>query len=661
LIQKLNCSYYTKIKQEDEKLSEHDVENQIQQNDIKIPIKQEIENMPKNISQLLLKYFNKLRLNKWFLFYGYFAMLITQAILNMILYILLNAVGTNLENFTNIFLAIVVIQYIIPTFWYIIDRPISNEVKICISNMFYSDELDRYNKQTFSNKHKLDIYEINKKLENIVNMIQNMIVTGMTNIINLVCLMIGTIYICIKQNMLMLFVITLIVNILYQLIIMCTLRKNMEKNRKIDNNEIHNYETKLTLFLPLIQYDNTITDTIKKIINYVLYKREILYYNNWTTLYFINKIINRSPYLLLYLMIHKYDIVTILIMMNVFDNLNNTFNTLINFLTGCEEYQDKLTIYKKGYDDLREQVVNICEECKKTIENNKRKIKIVNDDLSPLERNDSNYLDNKFCIENNNDIINLNFGETIVIRGESGIGKSTFINKLLGKINDDNVTIKFQTNKLDCDKNRDCFFEFYQSIKEKMPSGNITIKDLFKCYIIDEQFKFSYCSCINNNSSNEINNTKNKFICSNCKTIYDDHVDNDDELITECLKICELEKWYEKTMEKKLYQNISNKISGGEKSRLALATVIYKIITTGNKKYRVLILDEPEQGLDREIAKKVLKNIFDLCKNNGDEKYPEITKKIQFTNPTSVIMVTHLCDCVLNNIGATKKYRIVDE
>jgi ABC-type glutathione transport system ATPase component len=438
-------------------------------------------------------------------------------------------------------------------------------------------------------------------------------------------------------------------------------------------------------------------------------------------------------------MLYKYDVLTILIMMNVFDNLNNTFNALINFFTWCEEYQDKLSIYIKSYDDLNKtNNYKNCTECTKPISNKKEynyNVIIVNEEMLQIN-NDNLYQisnDKQFCIQHNDNKINLNFGEIMVIRGESGIGKSTLINKLLGKIKDDFVNISVTNNLLTVENNNDCFFEFYQSIKEKMPSGNITIKDLFNCEILDKKYNFSCCLCLNNKT-----NIENTSVYNECKK---HSLDYENKLIVECLKICELENWYENIMDKNLHVNISNKISGGEKSRLALATIIYKLVKTGNTEQRLLILDEPEQGLDREIAEKVLQNIFYLCrhkKENVDDKTlndlllfceqiqalcklktsdtityfnsidNELLKKLKqietfksneiklndsfqsqeilkirnetlelqhkikiikscqiltkdttFNNLTSIIMVTHLCDCTLNKLCVDKKYRII--
>lgn len=91
-----------------------------------------------------------------------------------------------------------------------------------------------------------------------------------------------------------------------------------------------------------------------------------------------------------------------------------------------------------------------------------------------------------------------------------------------------------------------------------------------------------------------------------------------------------------------MHIKIKNNISGGEKTRLVIAIKLFKL----------LILDEPEQGCDTFVAKIVLIKILNLCNNSLDKKmYPKITKKINCNNVCIIpIIITHLCDCILNKL-----------
>ncbi len=100
------------------------------------------------------------------------------------------------------------------------------------------------------------------------------------------------------------------------------------------------------------------------------------------------------------------------------------------------------------------------------------------------------------------------------------------------------------------------------------------------------------------------------------------------------------EKWFNDTMKRDLDAHIGIKISGGEKARLCLAVMMYKVIT---KNAQWLILDEPEQGIDQELAPEMLRGIF--------REFPDLT----------IFLITHLCECKMGYLGVTAEWKIVDK
>jgi ABC-type transport system involved in cytochrome bd biosynthesis fused ATPase/permease subunit len=83
--------------------------------------------------------------------------------------------------------------------------------------------------------------------------------------------------------------------------------------------------------------------------------------------------------------------------------------------------------------------------------------------------------------------------------------------------------------------------------------------------------------------------------------------------------------------------NIEERISGGQKCRLALATRVYQMMTNNHKK--IFILDEPEQGSDN-VAIQVIQNIFDMF------------------NDKTIILITHICDCKLRNLNVHWDHKV---
>ena len=77
------------------------------------------------------------------------------------------------------------------------------------------------------------------------------------------------------------------------------------------------------------------------------------------------------------------------------------------------------------------------------------------------------------------------------------------------------------------------------------------------------------------------------------------------KLARKCLKICCVDYWSDKLKDN---DEFGGKISTGEKSRVIIALLVLYPVIYFNKK--VLILDEPERGLDPHVAYKVLSNIL---------------------------------------------------
>ena len=84
-----------------------------------------------------------------------------------------------------------------------------------------------------------------------------------------------------------------------------------------------------------------------------------------------------------------------------------------------------------------------------------------------------------------------------------------------------------------------------------------------------------------------------------------------EEIMKRCCELCFIWDW---AKEKDVNVTIKNEISGGQKSRLLIAVKLYQMIVM---KKRILILDEPEQGSDPDVAYGMLKNIV--------KGFPDIT------------------------------------
>jgi len=161
----------------------------------------------------------------------------------------------------------------------------------------------------------------------------------------------------------------------------------------------------------------------------------------------------------------------------------------------------------------------------------------------------------------------------ILITGPSGGGKSTFLNGFSGNI----PGLNFKNGNPH--EHIDYIVTFYQSIKENFPTSRITVRQLFE----DEQNDQLIKRCC------EIACVFDWVSELTVKNTAETSIDMDKNSVYDC--------------------DINERISGGQKSRLALATRIYKMFK--DTKRQVFILDEPEQGSDAQLAYKLIKNVLE--------------------------------------------------
>lgn len=190
-------------------------------------------------------------------------------------------------------------------------------------------------------------------------------------------------------------------------------------------------------------------------------------------------------------------------------------------------------------------------------------------------------------------------GDKIVVIGNSGCGKTTFVNKLLGKRAGAIFSIHNKNN-----------------ISYELVPANYT-----DCFIVNPQ------------NSNEIYKTNKITI----RQLFSDEKDN--TLIMECLDDCCLDKWlkrFEKTTECKectvLDIPINNKVSGGEKRRLITAMVICKCrkLYSKSRSHIIFFGDEIDDGTDTD---------------QGIDMYTRICKRLC---DITMILVTHNKETVVH-------------
>lgn len=173
-------------------------------------------------------------------------------------------------------------------------------------------------------------------------------------------------------------------------------------------------------------------------------------------------------------------------------------------------------------------------------------------------------------------------GDIVRLTGSTGAGKTTFVDSLKGVVK--GLKLKTGINPM-------CFLtkisHMRQDIRDSIPFNEVSIKDLF--------------------------------------------YQRKENLIREILCVVGLENWLNGIMENNLDKKINNQISGGQKTLFCLALTLVDAIDK-----QMLILDEPEQGLDSELVPETLEKTFKWLKS----KNPSLR----------IIFISHLCKCVVERL-----------
>jgi ATP-binding cassette, subfamily B, bacterial PglK len=213
-----------------------------------------------------------------------------------------------------------------------------------------------------------------------------------------------------------------------------------------------------------------------------------------------------------------------------------------------------------------------------------------------LENINFRHNSNQTLIENLNLVINKY--DKIIILGESGSGKSTFIDILTGLIKPDRGTIKLDNIKID--KNN---LKTYQK-KISLITQNIFLEEgtLLK----------------------NITNTNKK-------------IDVDFKHLKRCCEISEISNFINKNKDKyQMYiSHNGNNLSGGQKQRIAIAKALYR-------NSDILIFDETTSEIDVKIEKKLLNNFSKHLKNKTIILVTHKTQKNNFFNKRFILTANKL-------------------
>ena len=235
------------------------------------------------------------------------------------------------------------------------------------------------------------------------------------------------------------------------------------------------------------------------------------------------------------------------------------FEYIFHNYYGYKNSNDKMINYnnfKKEYQNNKKQKNNIKYKLNHNFNYN---ISVLYDVIYDINRSKLSYNIN-FFIKNN---------DRIILEGQSGSGKSTFCKIISGHFKNYDLPISEQI-----------------------------------LYINQNNYiNYQYRTLLNIITENDIRNINI-------------NIDIINEIINNIIPIDDIKNSFNN---KDNYLNIKlndKNLSGGQEKRIYLIMWIYYLITN-IKKYKILIIDEPDKGLDYELFYKITKNIFesDILKN----------------------------------------------
>lgn len=455
-----------------------------------------------------------------------------------------------------------------------------------IKHDFESNGLKKYTSMSFENKNSKPSTLFYEKNQAAGRSLYLLVEWGLPNFMNLVGVICSVVWVFIQKRLLLELLTALVVCVLVYIFVIRNKQNNFTKLDKEIKKVSQRIRSKIQLDLIPFQYKECTAERIIKQLK-VIEDNDNIIDLEWNKIIGLTCTSNQYVAVMMSYLASN-DIPSFMLIMLTMNNLSNAitnctyfttqYNRIYNDYSNLEEFWSG-AVFK---DDVR--------KLQPTVD-----LRVVN---VRVQRPKSN-----FIVALSPDInISLKPGEKIYIHGPSASGKSTLVKAILGQIKGAHLNIGKPKNYYHNVVN------YFQEIKEKMPSSKITIRDYFKGQkdnnIIEKYLLRVF-------ESNELCRMKETFLSS-------DDVNTNGE--TNAYDI-----------------ELNERISGGQKSRIILTLRGYEA-DMANKS--IIVLDEPCPDVDHDTYTKNMNRFFDCYKNH------------------TIIMIAHLCKCKKDslNIAWSQEY-----
>ena len=487
----------------------------------------------------------------------------------------------------NLIVYYLIFSYIQKMFNPIIIQPIIIKLNTSIQIKFYKNYTYQYDKLTYECKNSKTHSLFIENVRNAYHSIEHVIDWGLIQSLSLISAFISVFITFSKKNLLKYLIIFLIIyNLLYYLVI----KKKQEEYYKVqkeNQSKRTQNNTKEYLYSIPFQYKEISPDFMINIKENTLngnLKADL----SWNYFLIFNEsMIEFISMILIY--VCSTDIKTFMLIIISMNELSGAVQGLSSFIT---TYQRLLSDYNNfeefWYKDLEFEKDFI----KLSISDHKVEI-----DNIEILRGDNYSIKKDKSIDKLEILPKMKF----LIQGPSGHGKSSFLKGIFGLIKTSTINFSYGTGI----QYYHSVSDYFQEIKERMPSSKVSIRDYFKGNIDNDIIKYYLLQAWRQEEYDRIIDSikENKSVNNSDEN---EHLINIDESIHPYDML------------------INEKLSGGQKSRLILWTRGYNVDTS---KKEIIILDEPCPDVDFDSYIDNLKRFY--------EKYEHC----------AIFLIGHLCEC----------------
>jgi ABC-type transport system involved in cytochrome bd biosynthesis fused ATPase/permease subunit len=474
-------------------------------------------------------------------------------------------------------------------------RYVNNDIANIIRYEFKINAIIQYKNLSFDSKNKALADTFYQKMLQASDSFYSLISWGVPNIFELFGSFIQCFIIFYFKNLTFPLCLILLVNLIAYYKYIKNKQKDFSYSIKTTRESNDKIRSLVNISLPMFQHDEKSPEYIMDLTN-TIDQSWFNVDNKWNHIMVMTKIINKSGIIIISMGLND-SISSFLLLVKTLGTLNSSISNLTAFMNHNNRYETNYDSYVKFFKNL-------------VYQNNPVQLDLPHSfTINSIDINHGGF---NMKFNPNIQSLTINVGDKILIRGRTGHGKSTFINSLMGKIKG----IKLNSGKPE--NYFHSYVEMYQNIREKLPTSCISIRKIFDDDPDDDLIIRCLKPCF---PDDDLDRIFSNLITTHSKKVADEY---NSDVIESNIQEVKLLNDHPNPLD----VDIAERISGGEKTRLALATRIYQILTKPNK--QILILDEPEQGSDPEVAIKVIGNIFKMFKSK------------------TIIMISHICECQLN-------------